>query len=64
GGQPRQLRFGEPTHGWADAERAADRAARRFGPGAVRPGTLLEPAAPDGGDRAGPVPGEGLGPLP
>lgn len=63
GGQPRQLRFGEPTHGWADAERAADRAARRFGPGAVRPGTLLEPAAPDAGERAGPASGGDSGPA-
>jgi DNA polymerase IV len=40
--QPRQLLLGQRAAGWREAEQAADRAARRFGPGAVRPGTLLE----------------------
>ncbi|MEP6464358.1 MAG: DNA polymerase IV [Frankiaceae bacterium] len=39
--QPRQLLLGQRESGWREAEQAADRAARRFGPGAVRPGTLL-----------------------
>ncbi|MGH3501815.1 MAG: DNA polymerase IV [Nocardioidaceae bacterium] len=38
---PRQLRLDEPAHGWADAERAVDRAASRFGSQAVRPATLV-----------------------
>ncbi len=38
---PRQLELGEREHGRRDAELAADRAARRFGAGAVRPATLL-----------------------
>ena len=37
----RQLELGAREHGRRDAELAADRAARRFGPGAVRPATLL-----------------------
>ncbi len=48
-GQPRQLLLGERPSGWREAERAADRATRRFGPGAVRPGTLL-----DGGQQGHP----------
>ena len=38
---PRQLQLDEPEHGWRDAERAADRASRRFGSGAVRPARLV-----------------------
>ena len=38
----RQLVLGEPEHGWADADRAVDRAARRFGSAAVRPASLLQ----------------------
>ena len=38
---PRQLELGAREHGRRDAELAADRAARRFGAGAVRPATLL-----------------------
>jgi DNA polymerase-4 len=41
GSTPRQLELGEREHGRRDAELAADRAARRFGAGAVRPATLL-----------------------
>ena len=37
----RQLVLGEPEHGWADADRAVDRATRRFGAAAVRPASLL-----------------------
>lgn len=36
-----QGRLDEPERGWRDAERAADRAAARFGVGAVRPASLL-----------------------
>ena len=37
----RQLVLGERDHGWADADRAVDRATTRFGSAAVRPATLL-----------------------
>ncbi|HEY9563086.1 MAG TPA: DNA polymerase IV [Nocardioides sp.] len=37
----RQLVLGEREHGWSDADRAMDRAGRRFGSGAVRPASLL-----------------------
>jgi DNA polymerase-4 len=37
----RQLVLGEREHGWADADRAVDRATRRFGSSAVRPASLL-----------------------
>jgi DNA polymerase-4 len=37
----RQLVLGEREHGWSDADRAVDRATRRFGSAAVRPATLL-----------------------
>jgi DNA polymerase IV len=37
----RQLVLGERDHGWADADRAVDRAATRFGSSAVRPASLL-----------------------
>jgi DNA polymerase-4 len=37
----RQLVLGEPEHGWSDADRAVDRATRRFGAAAVRPASLL-----------------------
>ena len=36
----RQLVLGEPKHGWAEADRAVDRATRRFGAAAVRPASL------------------------
>jgi DNA polymerase-4 len=41
GETPRQLELGAREHGRREAELAADRAARRFGAGAVRPATLL-----------------------
>ena len=41
---PRQLAFGERESGWREADRAVDRAARRFGAGAVRPAALVDPA--------------------
>jgi DNA polymerase-4 len=37
----RQLVLGEREHGWSDADRAVDRATRRFGAAAVRPASLL-----------------------
>ncbi|MEJ7833953.1 MAG: DNA polymerase IV, partial [Nocardioides sp.] len=37
----RQLVLGEREHGWADADRAVDRATRRFGSTAIRPASLL-----------------------
>ena len=37
----RQLVLGEREHGWAEADRAVDRAARRFGAAAVRPASLV-----------------------
>jgi DNA polymerase-4 len=37
----RQLILGEPEYGWSDADRAMDRAARRFGRDAVGPASLL-----------------------
>ena len=40
---PRQLLLGERAQGWREAERAADRAARRFGDGVVRPASLVDP---------------------
>ncbi len=42
GATPQQLELGAREHGRRDAELAADRAARRFGAGAVRPATLLQ----------------------
>ena len=48
-GTPRQLELGAREHGRRDAELAADRAARRFGAGAVRPATLLGRRQPPGG---------------
>jgi DNA polymerase IV len=36
-----QLALGEPEAGWREAEQAMDRAARRFGAGAVRPAALV-----------------------
>jgi DNA polymerase-4 len=37
----RQLVLGEREHGWPEADRAVDRATRRFGSSAVRPASLL-----------------------
>jgi len=36
-----QLVLGEPERGWAEADRAVDRATRRFGSAAVRPASLV-----------------------
>ena len=38
-----QLLLGEPDRGWREAEQAVDRAAQRFGSGAVRPAALRRP---------------------
>jgi DNA polymerase-4 len=65
GAVARQLQLGAREHGRREAELAADRAARRFGAGAVRPATLLRTAAGTAGgvvggtagDRAGDTPG-------
>jgi len=43
--QPHQLQLGERESGWREAEQAVDRAARRFGAGAVRPAALVQPGA-------------------
>ncbi|MDP9181657.1 MAG: DNA polymerase IV [Actinomycetota bacterium] len=40
--QTRQLLLGERDQGWREAEQAVDRAAHRFGVGAVRPAALVE----------------------
>jgi DNA polymerase-4 len=40
---PRQLLLGERETGWREAEQAVDRAALRFGAGAVRPAALVDP---------------------
>ncbi|GIH96730.1 DNA polymerase IV [Planobispora siamensis] len=42
-GAARQLSLGEPEKGWREAERAMDRAARRFGRDAVLPASLVRP---------------------
>jgi DNA polymerase-4 len=39
----RQLAFDEREHGWREAEQAVDRASARFGAGAVRPASLVDP---------------------
>jgi DNA polymerase-4 len=41
-GSTRQLVLGERPQGWADADRAVDRATTRFGAAAVRPASLLD----------------------
>jgi DNA polymerase-4 len=41
-GTPLQAMIGEPEHGWRDADKAVDRARARFGPGSVRPASLIE----------------------
>jgi DNA polymerase-4 len=38
----RQLALDEPETGWREAERAMDRVARRFGPGAIQPAALAK----------------------
>jgi DNA polymerase-4 len=49
GSASQQLELGAREHGRRDAELAADRAARRFGAGAVRPATLLHRDGRPGG---------------
>ncbi|KQS59701.1 DNA polymerase IV [Geodermatophilus sp. Leaf369] len=53
---PTQLVLGAREHGRRDAELAADRAARRFGAGAVRPATLLRRDGVVGRSQAVPRP--------
>lgn len=43
-GMTRQLGLGERETGWREAEQAMDRAARRFGPDAVLPASLVRPS--------------------
>jgi DNA polymerase-4 len=49
GSVARQPALGESDRGWTEADRAVDAAVRRFGRGAVRPATLVEPG--DRGER-------------
>ena len=56
GSTPTQLLLGAPEHGRRDAELAADRAAARFGAGAVRPATLLHRDGITGRSAAAPRP--------
>ncbi len=62
----RQLALDERPQGWREAEQAADKASARFGPGAVRPATLVqESARPDRPDPRKPPdqePAIGAGP--
>src|SRR5215213_4802082 len=51
GSAPQQLELGAREHGRREAELAADRAARRFGAGAVRPATLLHRVGRPGSSR-------------
>ncbi len=55
--QSHQLLLGERDSGWREAEQAVDRAARRFGAGAVRPATLVRPGAELPATAAPPAPG-------
>lgn len=50
-GQTRQMLLGERATGWREAEQAVDRAAVRFGAGAVRPAALVDPDDPLRGPR-------------
>jgi DNA polymerase IV len=60
-GTARQLELGAREHGRRDAELAADRAARRFGAGAVRPATLISRTHVPGAGSRGPRPSAGRG---
>lgn len=53
GSTPRQLALDERPRGWRDAEEAVDRAARRFGAGAVRPAALVPPDVAGAAGAAG-----------
>ncbi|MFZ5869573.1 MAG: DNA polymerase IV [Actinomycetota bacterium] len=44
--QHHQLTLDERPESWRDAERAVDKASARFGAGAVRPATLIDPQGP------------------
>ncbi len=58
--QSRQLLLGEPDKGWREAEQAVDRAALRFGAGAVRPAVLVDPeTSPRSAPRAKEFPRSG-----
>ena len=48
---PRQLALGGSGEEWRAAEQAADRAAARFGAGAVQPATLVDPTRRTGEDQ-------------
>jgi len=54
----RQAVLGEREHGWSDADRAVDRATRRFGSTAVRPASLLDREAGRSEPTRGPRPTE------
>ncbi len=55
GSAPRQLQLGERSRGRREVEQASDRAALRFGSGAVRPGSLVgERQVPPTPGRPGP----------
>ncbi len=57
-GSTHQLELGERLMGWREADRAVDRAASRFGRGAVRPASLVGPPGPAGpGGPPLPIPG-------
>jgi DNA polymerase-4 len=51
---PMQLEIGGDGPGWRDAERAMDRAASRFGRGAVRPAALVDPTGANPPHEGGP----------
>ncbi|HST63589.1 MAG TPA: DNA polymerase IV [Mycobacteriales bacterium] len=53
-----QLELGAREFGWRDADRAVDRAADRFGSGAVRPATLVGGVTPTIGEKRRDTPGE------
>jgi len=55
--QPHQLQLGERDAGWREAEQAVDRAALRFGAGAVRPAVLVRPGDTGPANRAPDRPG-------
>ncbi|MFI5957176.1 DNA polymerase IV [Cryptosporangium sp. NPDC051539] len=46
----RQPTLDEPDRGWAEADRAVDAVARRFGSGTIRPAALVRPNARSGSD--------------
>ena len=56
GSAPRQLQLGERSVGRREVEQAADRAADRFGSGAVRPGSLVGEGTPPPADPPGTQP--------